>query len=136
MSSSVLRAIRLGKHVGLSSPSRLYGSVSPATTKLFIDGKFVESKTDKWIDVHNPATNEVVTRVPEATRDEMETAAESCKKAYETWSKTTVLTRQQVMFNLQNLIKTNLKDIAKNITLEQGKTIVDAEGDVTRGLRK
>ncbi|CAC5363861.1 mmsA [Mytilus coruscus] len=136
MSSSVLRAIRLGKHVGWNSLPRLYGSVSPATTKLFIDGKFVESKTDKWIDVHNPATMEVVTRVPEATRDEMETAVESCKKAYETWSKTTVLTRQQVMFNLQNLIKANLKDIAKNITLEQGKTLVDAEGDVTRETKQ
>lgn len=39
------------------------------------------------------------------------------------------------MFALQNLIKRDLKKLAANITLEQGKTLVDAEGDVTRGLQ-
>jgi acyl-CoA reductase-like NAD-dependent aldehyde dehydrogenase len=57
------------------------------------------------------ATNEVVTRVPEATQDEMQAAVDSCKRAYKSWSKTTVLTRQQVMFNFQNLIKHNLVHI-------------------------
>lgn len=137
MSTSILRGVHTFKQIGWNTNrlSRLYATGSVPTTKLFIDGKFVESKTDKWIDVHNPATNEVVTRVPEATQDEMQAAVDSCKRAYKSWSKTTVLTRQQVMFNFQNLIKHNLKDIAKNITLEQGKTLVDAEGDVTRGLQ-
>lgn len=128
------RLIRPLKQVGHIS-CRFYASGGPATTKLFIDGKFVESKTDKWIDVHNPATNEVISRVPESTPDEMQAAVESCKKAFKTWSQTTVLTRQQCMFKFQQLIKNNLKEIAKLITLEQGKTIVDAEGDVMRGLQ-
>jgi len=109
--------------------------VSPAVTKLFIDGKFVESKTTDFIDVPNPATNEVVTRVPKATPDEMLAAVESAKAAFKTWSKTSVLTRQQVMFKYQQIIKANMGELAKNITLEQGKTHVDAEGDVLRGLQ-
>lgn len=113
---------------------RNYSNVAP-TTKLFIDGQFVESKTSDWVDLHNPATNEVVTRVPLTTGEEMEAAVESCKRAYDSWSKTTVLTRQQYMFKLQALIRRDLKKIAANITTEQGKTLIDAEGDVMRGIQ-
>lgn len=113
---------------------RFYGTAAP-TTKLFLDGKFIDSKTSDWIDLHNPATNEVITRVPKSTKAEMNAAVDSCKNAYETWSRTTVLTRQQIMFKFQNLVKTNLEKIAANITLEQGKTFEDAKGDVMRGLQ-
>lgn len=114
--------------------SRCYSSSVP-TTKMFINNEFVESKTDKWVDLHNPATNEVVTRVPESTQSEMEAAVAAAKAAFPAWSNTTVLTRQQIMFRLQDLIKKNMKRLAANITLEQGKTLVDAEGDVLRGLQ-
>ena len=46
--------------------------------------------------------------VPKATQAEMEAATQSCKEAYKTWSQTTVLTRQQHMFKLQDLIKRDL----------------------------
>ncbi|CEF67524.1 Probable methylmalonate-semialdehyde dehydrogenase [acylating], mitochondrial [Strongyloides ratti] len=105
------------------------------TVKLWIDGKAVESKTSKFVDLTNPATNEVISKVPLSTQDEMLTAVESCKKAYSTWKNTSVLSRQQVFFNLQALIKRDMKKLAANITLEQGKTLPDAEGDVSRGLQ-
>lgn len=63
-------------------------------------------------------------------------AVESSKNAYKTWSQTSILTRQQVMLRLQQIIKANMSALAKNITTEQGKTLIDAEGDVLRGLRK
>lgn len=103
---------------------------------MFIDGKFVESKTKEWIDLHDPATNEVVTRVPKCTPAEMQAAVDSSKKAYQTWSQSSILTRQQIMLKLQHIIRNNMGELAKNITTEQGKTLVDAEGDVLRGLRK
>lgn len=114
--------------------SRFYASGAP-TTKMFIDGEFVDSKTTEWIDLPNPATNEVITRVPKCTDGEMKAAVESCKEAFKSWSQTTVLTRQSLMFKYQSLIKRDLKKIAENITKEQGKTLVDAEGDVMRGLQ-
>jgi len=49
-----------------------------------------------------------VTQVPKSTDAEMEAAVASCKDAFQTWSKTTVLTRQQAMFKLQHLIKANM----------------------------
>jgi len=118
----------------LNTVLRFYSASAP-TTKLFINGKFVESKTKDWIDVHNPATNEVITRVPKSTKDEMEAAVTAAKDAFPSWANTSILSRQQVMFKLQNIIKANMKALAENITLEQGKTLVDAEGDVLRGLQ-
>lgn len=66
----------------------------------------------------------------------MQAAVDSCKNAYEKWSQTSILQRQQCMLKLQELIKRDQKLIARNITEEQGKTLADAEGDVLRGLRK
>jgi len=106
-----------------------------STTKLFIDGKFTESETERWIPLHNPATNEVVTMVPQATQAEMMEAVASSKKAFKSWKNTSILQRQQMMFKYQQIIKDNMGELAKNITLEQGKTLADAEGDVLRGLQ-
>lgn len=109
-------------------------NVAP-TMKMFIDGKFVDSTTTEWIELKDPATNELVTRVPKCTQDEMQAAVDSSKRAFKTWSQTSILTRQQVMLRLQQIIRANMSEIAKNITKEQGKTHVDAEGDVLRGLQ-
>merc|ERR1712038_1432122 len=111
------------------------GGKIPQTTQNIINGQWVDSKADRWIDVHNPATNQVVTKVPHSTIDEMEAAVESAKNAFKTWSRTTPLARQHIMFRYQQLIKDNLKEVAKLITTEQGKTLADAEGDVMRGLQ-
>jgi len=118
----------------LSSPA-LISQRAASTTKLFIDGKFVDSSTDKWVELRNPATNEIVTMVPEATQDEMTAAVASSKKAFSSWKKTSILQRQQMMFKYQQIIKDNMGELAKNITTEQGKTLIDAEGDVLRGLQ-
>ncbi|XP_018565261.1 probable methylmalonate-semialdehyde dehydrogenase [acylating], mitochondrial [Anoplophora glabripennis] len=113
---------------------RSYSNVAP-TTKLFIDGQFVDSKATEWVDLYDPATNNLVTKVPLTTNSEMESALESSKNAFRTWSTTSVLTRQQIMLKLQAVIRRDMKKIAENITLEQGKTLADAEGDVLRGLQ-
>ncbi|XP_065195085.1 methylmalonate-semialdehyde/malonate-semialdehyde dehydrogenase [acylating], mitochondrial-like [Sycon ciliatum] len=108
---------------------------SAPNTKIFVGGEMRESATDRWIDVHNPATQEVVTRVPEATNDEMLAAVAAAKAAFPAWSNTSILSRQQIMFNLQRLIKENMGDLAAALTREQGKTLADAEGDIFRGLQ-
>jgi malonate-semialdehyde dehydrogenase (acetylating)/methylmalonate-semialdehyde dehydrogenase len=108
---------------------------STAKTQLFINGEFIDSETKNWIPVVNPATQEIVTLVPQATKKELEYAAESAHAAFKTWKKTTVLTRQRVMLDLQLLVRNNIDNIAKSITEEQGKTFADAKGDVLRGLQ-
>jgi len=115
--------------------AKCYSSTSAPTTKMWIHGREVESQTTDFWELRNPATNDVVTRVPKCTQAEMQAAVDSCKEAFKSWSQTSVLTRQQCMFKLQALIRANIHEVAKNITLEQGKTLVDAEGDVIRGLQ-
>lgn len=87
------------------------------------------------MELYNPATNEVVTRVPQCTPSELQAAVDSSKEAYNSWKNTSVMSRQQVMLKLQALLRRDMKKLAANITLEQGKTLADAEGDVTRGIR-
>lgn len=67
---------------------------------------------------------------------EMKAAVQSSQNAYESWKNTSVLTRQQLMLKLQAVIRRDMKKIAANITLEQGKTLADADGDVLRGVRE
>jgi malonate-semialdehyde dehydrogenase (acetylating)/methylmalonate-semialdehyde dehydrogenase len=107
----------------------------PETVKNWIDGRAVESKTSDWIELTNPATNEVIGLVPKTTQQEMQDAVDSAKNAFHTWKNSSVLSRQQVFFKLQSLIKRDMRKLAENITKEQGKTIPDAEGDVSRGLQ-
>jgi malonate-semialdehyde dehydrogenase (acetylating)/methylmalonate-semialdehyde dehydrogenase len=104
------------------------------TAKLLIDGKFVESTTKEWRDIVNPATQELVGRVPFATKEEVDAAVASAVKAFQTWRLTPLGTRMRIMLRFQDLVRQNMKRIAQTLTAEQGKTLPDAEGDIFRGL--
>ncbi|MCJ1226086.1 hypothetical protein MMC12_002735 [Toensbergia leucococca] len=108
---------------------------SPIDTQNFLDNQFVSSKASTWIDLHDPATNNLVSRVPQSTDEELRAAVESAKKAFPAWRATSVLHRQQIMFKFVALIRENWDRLAASITLEQGKTFGDAKGDVLRGLQ-
>jgi malonate-semialdehyde dehydrogenase (acetylating)/methylmalonate-semialdehyde dehydrogenase len=104
------------------------------TVKILVDGKFVESQTQEWHDVVNPATQEVLAQVPFATDSEIAAAVAAAKTAYKTWKNTPLAARARIMLKLQALIREHMSRIAVTLSAEQGKTIADAEGDVFRGL--
>ena len=108
-------------------------SIVPSV-KLLINGEFVESRSTQWRDVVNPATQEVLARVPFATAEEMDAAVASAKEAFKTWRKTPIGARARIFLKYQQLIRENMKELAAILTAEQGKTLPDAEGDVFRGL--
>jgi malonate-semialdehyde dehydrogenase (acetylating)/methylmalonate-semialdehyde dehydrogenase len=105
-----------------------------ATVKLLIDGKFVDSTSGQWRDVVNPATQEVLARVPFASKAEVDAAVKSAKEAFKTWKKTPIGTRARIFLKYQQLIRENMQELAAILTAEQGKTLPDAEGDIFRGL--
>ncbi len=105
-----------------------------ATVKLLINGRFVESKTREWRDVVNPATQEVLARVPMCDADEVGVAVKAAAEAYKTWRKVPIGQRARIMLKFQELIRRDMKKLAAVLTAEQGKTLADAEGDVFRGL--
>ncbi len=104
------------------------------TVKLLIGGEFVESKTTQWREVINPATQEVLARIPFATEEEMNAAVASAKEAFKTWRKTPIGARARIFLKYQQMIREHMKELAAILTAEQGKTLPDAEGDVFRGL--
>mmetsp|Transcript_8449 Transcript_8449/g.17173 ORF Transcript_8449/g.17173 Transcript_8449/m.17173 type:complete len:431 (+) Transcript_8449:121-1413(+) len=110
------------------------GVTSVPSVKMLIDGKFVESKAKEFVPLNNPATQEVIGHVPLCTPQEFESAVASSKEAFKTWRNTPVQTRARVMLKFQELIRRDFEDLAKNVSIEQGKTLADARGDVFRGL--
>jgi malonate-semialdehyde dehydrogenase (acetylating)/methylmalonate-semialdehyde dehydrogenase len=101
---------------------------------LFIDGKFVESEASEWIEVTNPATNDVIADCPVTPSDEMERAIASAKAAQKDWAEVPVPERARYMMKYQALIKEHQEDIARILAEETGKTFADAKGDVWRGI--
>ena len=101
---------------------------------LFIDGDFVKSDTKNWVEVLNPATQEVLCEVPFATEEEIEKAVASAKQAFLSWRETPPPERSRIMMKYQDLLKVNHDEIAKILSRENGKTFEDAKGDVWRGI--
>ena len=91
----------------------------PSETFNFIDNRFRNSSTDRWIDLRDPATQTIVTHVPESTTEEMTAAVDAASRAFRTWRNTSLLGRQQIMFRLAALIRENMDRLAASITLEQ-----------------
>nr|CCA14861.1 unnamed protein product [Albugo laibachii Nc14] len=121
--------------ISLRSAARIQTlSYSTKRVPLFINGAFIQSKSQHWIDLRNPATNQVICRVPEATKDEMQTAVCAAQNAFIGWKKVGIQHRQRIMFKLQQLVRDHMDELAESITTEQGKTLLDAKGDITRGL--
>lgn len=102
--------------------------------KQLINGQFVDSNTSEWIDITDPATQEVIAKVPQTTDDEINQAVAAAKAAFQTWRKTPITTRARIFLKYQALIRDHMDELAEILTAEQGKTIADARGDVFRGL--
>lgn len=99
-----------------------------------INGEFVDSKTEQWIDLTDPATQEVIAKVPQTTDAEINEAVAAAKEAFKTWRKTPITARARIFLTYQALIREHMDELAELLTSEQGKTIADARGDVFRGL--
>jgi malonate-semialdehyde dehydrogenase (acetylating) / methylmalonate-semialdehyde dehydrogenase len=104
------------------------------TVKLLIGGQFTESKASDWRDIVNPATQEVIARVPMCDAAEIDLAVQSAAEAFKTWKNSPIGQRARIMLKLQELIRRDMKKLAACLTAEQGKTLPDAEGDIFRGL--
>ncbi|MCM3668660.1 CoA-acylating methylmalonate-semialdehyde dehydrogenase [Mesobacillus maritimus] len=104
------------------------------TLKNFVNGQWVESKTEKYDIVPNPATGEELARVPISTREDLDEAVQVAKEAFKTWSKTPVPRRARILFKYQQLLVENWDELATLITKENGKSFKEAYGEVQRGI--
>jgi malonate-semialdehyde dehydrogenase (acetylating) / methylmalonate-semialdehyde dehydrogenase len=100
----------------------------------WIGGKPAPSTSVRYGEVWNPATGEVRARVDFASVEEVNHAVEIAKRAFPEWRATPLSRRAETMFKLRELVDSNRRNIAELITLEHGKTLSDAMGEVARGL--
>lgn len=100
----------------------------------FINGKFVPSKATDFIENLDPATQELISLVPESTEEEMRECIDGAAKAQKQWKLVPPQVRARVMFKLKELIEQHKDRLAECVSLEHGKTLPDAHGDVFRGL--
>ncbi len=109
-------------------------SVAIGRVSHWIDGKVTPSTSGCSGKVWNPATGEVRAMVDFASIDEVDAAVASAKRAFRTWRSTPLARRAEILFKLRALLDANRRRIAELITLEHGKTIADAMGEVARGI--
>src|SRR5579862_6011831 len=110
---------------------------APPITRLtnFINGKWTESHATEWRDVVNPATGEVVAQVPLADAAAVNAAVEAAATAFPEWRRTPPEDRIQPLFKLKMLLEEHIDDIARIITLENGKTFTEAKAEMRRAIQ-
>src|SRR5699024_1552107 len=102
--------------------------------KNFINGEWIESKTDKYENVYNSATKEVLAQVPISTTEKFEEAVESTVAGQVKLAKLSVSRLVLVLFRYKNLIEVHREELSKLITQEKGKSFVEALGEVGCGI--
>ena len=99
---------------------------------MFIDNKYVESKSQEYYDVYNPSTGEIIAKAPKCTAEEISLAVEAAARAYPGWKNTPVLKRVQVLHNVRRIMEEEMDDLTLSVATENGKAWEEAKGDVLK----
>ncbi|MGD6843282.1 CoA-acylating methylmalonate-semialdehyde dehydrogenase [Bacillus infantis] len=102
--------------------------------KNFIDGKWVEASSADTFDVINPATDEVLVKVPASGAEDVILAVQAAGKAFVSWRKVPVPKRARLLFKYHNLLSQHHEQLAELIVKENGKSFKEAFGEVQRGI--
>jgi malonate-semialdehyde dehydrogenase (acetylating)/methylmalonate-semialdehyde dehydrogenase len=100
----------------------------------YIGGKWVDSYSSDTLNVLNPANQEILALVPTGNYKDVELAAEAAQKGFQEWRNTPVSKRVQYLFKLKTILEDNADDIARTITLESGKTFLEAKAEMVRAI--
>lgn len=106
--------------------------MSAEKLKYFVNGEYVESKTDKYYDLVNPSTGEITGYAPCCTNDEVLGAIAAAKAAFPSWSATPAIKRAQVLYKIRDLLIEHMEELTMLVAEENGKCWSEAEGDVLK----
>lgn len=102
--------------------------------KIYINGQWVESKTNRWLEVRNPAKDEVIAFCPEVTQEEIDQTVRAAQEAFWKWRMTPPPRRAKLLFDFHDKLQQHHDELAELIVNENGKTLLDASGELTRAL--
>lgn len=100
--------------------------------KYFVDGQWRVSQTERYMDVYNPSTGEVMAQAPCCTEQEVLDAVAAARKAFPAWSDTPAIKRSQIMFRVRELLIQHQDRLTELVAKENGKAWGDAQGDVLK----
>jgi succinate-semialdehyde dehydrogenase/glutarate-semialdehyde dehydrogenase len=118
---------RHGRAAPLEEERRMYEDLC-----LYIDGEFVKGGGRREQDVHDPATGQVIGKLPHATREDLDRALAAAQRAFETWRTVSPMEKSAILRKVGEMTRQRAQEIGRNITLDQGKPLAEAIGEVTR----
>jgi malonate-semialdehyde dehydrogenase (acetylating)/methylmalonate-semialdehyde dehydrogenase len=98
----------------------------------YVGGAWAPSSSDEALDVTNPATGEVLARVPLSSQGDLDAAVAAARAALPDWRAVSVIARARKLFELREGLVARQEDLARSVTTEMGKTIGDARAEVGR----
>jgi succinate-semialdehyde dehydrogenase/glutarate-semialdehyde dehydrogenase len=101
---------------------------------MLIDGEWLDSESRDYIDVLNPATEDVFARVPRATESEVDKALRAAKRAFPVWASLSPFQRAEYLWRASDILEERKKKIGRLMTQEQGKPLKEAIGEVEKGI--
>ncbi len=104
----------------------------PEKLKYFVNNQYVESKAEKYYELHNPSTGEITGYAPNCTAEEVNAAIAAAKAAYPGWSATPPIKRAQILFKVRELLIAHMEELTYLVAEENGKVWAEAEGDVLK----
>ena len=100
----------------------------------FINGQWIDSPSNSYRDVINPATAEVIAQSPLSPVSELDRAAQAATRAFESWKKVPAVQRVQYLFKLKTLLEAEFENLSRTITEEHGKTLDESRGEMRRSI--
>lgn len=100
----------------------------------YVNGAWRESAAERYLEVRNPATDEVLATVPLTPPGEVDEAARLALAAFPAWRRTPAPTRIQYLFKLKALMEEHFDDLSRSVTIENGKNLADARGEIRRAI--
>src|SRR5215207_6158274 len=110
------------------------GAGSVEQVPMLSGGKWSTSSSSRGGDVYNPSTGRVIARVPFCTADEVNKVIESAHAALPDWANKPVVQRCHFLFKFRELLVAHAEELARSVTREHGKTVVEARASVARGI--
>src|SRR5689334_20517290 len=100
----------------------------------YIAGDWLRSCSTTSVDITNPATSEVVASLALAEKEDVAAAVFAASAAYPAWRRTPPQERIQYLFRFKQLLHQHADEIARTITIENGKTLTESRAELARGI--
>ncbi len=100
----------------------------------YVNGQWQKSSASQHLEVHNPASAEILGLVPLSPASEVDQAAQAAAQAYAQWRRVPATQRIQYLFKLKDLMEEHFEELSRSVTIENGKVLDDARGEMRRAI--